>query len=83
MMCRDREKGTTIHRTGGWGNDLVGNLFENWQNADETSALYILDFIQWSCEAFDTLAADLSPGYTPRTPYLQPTLDHAKHTLRT
>ena len=83
MMRRDREKGTTVHRTGGWGNDVVGDLLKSWGNADETSSHHILDLIWWSCETFDTLATDLAPDYTPRTPYLRSTLDHAKRTLCT
>lgn len=75
MMRRDREKGTTVHRTGGWGNDLVAELPWNGQNP---SASNILNLIQWSCETFDTLAIDLAPGYAPRAPNFEPALDHAK-----
>ena len=77
MMRRDREKGTTIHRTGGWGNELIDQLAVSEQ---QPSAQKILDLIQWSCETFDALATTLSPAYTPRAPYLLPTLDHARST---
>ena len=83
MMRRDREKGTTVHRTGGWGNELIGDLFGNWEHNGETSAIHVLDLIQWSGETFDTLAADLAPGYTPRASYLIPTLDYARRNLCT
>lgn len=63
MLRRDREKGTTIHHTGGWGNDLVAQLVID---AQQPSAHRILDLIRWSCATFDALAAELSPTYTPR-----------------
>lgn len=75
MMQRDREKGTTIHRVGGWGNDLVDQLV-----FDEAtpSAQKILDLIEWSCRTFDSLATALVPAYSPRAAYLLPTLDAAR-----
>ena len=75
MMRRDREKRTTIHRTGGWGNELVDQLVLDGQ---QPAAQRILDLIQWSCETFDALAAELAPTYAPRAPYLRPALDRAR-----
>ncbi|MBN2393390.1 MAG: aminoglycoside 6-adenylyltransferase [Anaerolineae bacterium] len=66
MMRRDCEAGTTIHRTGGWGNALVAQLI---LDEAKPSAQRILDLIQWSCETFDELAAALTPHYTPRASY--------------
>ena len=71
MMRRDREKGTTIHRTGGWGNDLVDQLTID---AHQPSARKVHDLIRWSCETFDTLAFELSPAYTPRAQHFLPHL---------
>jgi hypothetical protein len=75
MMRRDREKRTTIHRTGGWGNDLIDQLALDGQ---QPAAQKILDLIQWSGETFDALAAELAPAYAPRAPYLRPALDRAR-----
>ncbi|HNT76079.1 MAG TPA: aminoglycoside 6-adenylyltransferase [Anaerolineae bacterium] len=66
MLRRDREMGTTIHRSGGWGNDLVAQLIVD---EGKPSAQKILDLIQWSCKTFDVLAAGLAPDYIPRAAY--------------
>jgi hypothetical protein len=78
MMRRDREKGTTIHRTGGWGNEMVEQLA---LDAQQPSAHKILNLIRWSCESFDSLAAELSPTYKPRYSHVLPILDLARNTI--
>lgn len=77
MMQRDREKGTTIHRTGGWGNELVDWLILDRQ---KPSAQKTLELIKWSCETFDRLAAELSSIYVPRSTYLLPVFECALST---
>lgn len=79
MIRRDRKKRTTVHRTGGWGNEIVERVaWGDWQSAGDS----ILALIQRSCEIFDELAADLDPTYPPRAPLLAPTLDAARDTLK-
>lgn len=78
MMRRDREKGTTIHRTGGWGNEMVDQLA---LDAQQPSAHKILDLIRWSCETFDSLATELSPTYKPRYAHVLPVLGLARNTI--
>jgi streptomycin adenylyltransferase len=45
------------------------------------SACDILDRVERSCLTFDTLAADLAPGYTPRSMLLRPAIDAARRVL--
>ncbi len=79
MIRRDREKRTTVHRTGGWGNEIVERVaWGDWQSAGDG----ILALIQRSYEIFDELAADLDPTYPPRAPLLAPTLDAAREALK-
>jgi len=70
MMRRDRERGTNVHRTGGWGNEAVEMVWPGAPGtaAAGTSARNILDLVERSCEAFDTLAADLAPSYAVAGP---------------
>ncbi len=77
MLRRDREMGTTIHRSGGWGNDLVAQLVVDGANS---SVPRVLDLIQWSCETFDDLALALAPAYVPRAADWLSTLDNARMT---
>ncbi|HSL46578.1 MAG TPA: aminoglycoside 6-adenylyltransferase [Anaerolineales bacterium] len=75
MIRRDHEKKTTVHRTGGWGNELVNRFSLNSQgNASEE----LLNFVQLSYSIFDELASELLPGYEYRAPLLFPTLERAK-----
>ena len=79
MIRRDRAKRTTVHRTGGWGNEIVERVaWGDWQSAGDG----ILALIQRSCEIFDELAADLDPTYTPRAPFLTPTLAAARDAIK-
>lgn len=78
MLRRDREEGTTIHRTGGWGNDLVAHLVLDGR---APSAQKILDLIQWSCETFDDLALALAPAYAPRAADWLSALNNARMIL--
>lgn len=75
MMLRDRERGTAIHRTGGWGNELVGRFSRDGQG---DSGEAVLDLVASSCELFDELALDLVPGYSPRGPLLYPGIEWAR-----
>jgi len=86
MMRRDREKGTNVHRTGGWGNEAVAMIWPGaagqgaapGSNAPGSNARRILDLVERSCEAFDALAADLAPSYEPRVELLRPAIDAAR-----
>ena len=75
MMRRDRQAGTAIHRTGGWGNELAARLF--WGGRGN-SAEAILDLVRSSCEIFDELAPDLLPGYNRRGPLVYPSIESAR-----
>jgi len=75
MMRRDREKGTTIHRFGGFGNDMVSRLCTGSRTY---SPVEILDLVTRSGELFDELACDLSPVYTPRSSLLLPAIVRGK-----
>jgi hypothetical protein len=75
MIRRDQAKRTTVHRTGGWGNELITRF--SW-NSQEGSGEEILNLISSSCEVFDELASELLPGYTQRGPLLFPKIESAK-----
>lgn len=75
MTRRDREKRTTIHRLGGWGNELVARFA--W-NSQAGSGEEILNLIRLSCEVFDKLASELLPSYNQRGPLLFPSIESAK-----
>lgn len=79
MIRRDRKKRTRVHRTGGWGNELVARFSRNGQ---EGSPEEILDLIKLSCETFDELAVELSPSYSQRGPLLFPTIERARGVLQ-
>ena len=64
MMLRDREKGTNVHREGGYGNDIVKELCTSGQ---EYAPCEILDVIETSCVQFDRLAAQVSHDYRQRS----------------
>lgn len=75
MIRRDQAKRTTVHRTGGWGNDLVTRF--SW-DSQKGSGAEILDLIRLSCEVFDELASKLWPSYLQRGPLLFPSLETVK-----
>lgn len=75
MTRRDREKRTTIHRIGGWGNEFVARFF--W-NGEEGSGEGILKLIRLSCEIFDELASELLPSYDQRGQLLFQSIESAK-----
>lgn len=75
MIRRDREKRTTVHRLGGWGNELVTRF--SW-NGKASSGEEILDLIRVSGEIFDELAAALLSDYDQRGPLLFPSLESAR-----
>lgn len=75
MIRRDREKKTTIHRSGGWGNELVNRFSFDRR---EIANIEILNFVELNCKIFDELALDLLPGYESRVSHLIPTLELAK-----
>ncbi len=80
MIRRDQEKRTTIHRQGGWGNELVAGF--SW-DSQASSGEGILNLIQMSGEIFDELAAALLPDYTQRGPLLLSALESARQSTRT
>ncbi|NIV35511.1 MAG: hypothetical protein GWN58_40485 [Anaerolineae bacterium] len=75
MMRRDRQEGTAIHRTGGWGNELAARV--SWDGRGN-SAEAILDLVRTSCEVFDELAPELLQGYNRRGPLLYPGIESAR-----
>lgn len=77
MIRRDQIEGTSAHRTGGWGNDLVDGFA--W-DPGSPRPLRILELIRQSCETFDHLASRLSPGYAPRAPLVADVMDSALET---
>ncbi|MEM7113404.1 MAG: aminoglycoside 6-adenylyltransferase [Chloroflexota bacterium] len=74
MIRRDRAKGVTIHRFGGWGNELVAQIPQ-----EPLSAAAMLALLDWCAEIFDALAADLSPTYQGRRMLLEPVSRGAGH----
>lgn len=89
MMRRDREKCTNVHRTGGWGNEVVemvwpaaaGQSAGGQESGPGSNARNILDLVERSCEVFDVLAADLAPSYAARADLLRPAIDAARSAL--
>jgi len=84
MMRRDREKGTNVHRSGGWGNEAVEMVWPGVAgqgSAPGSDARNILDLVEKCCEAFDRLAADLAPSYAPRAELMRPAIDAAREEL--
>lgn len=79
MIRRDREKRTTVHRTGGWGNEIVDRL--TWDERPSAGD-GILALIHRSSEIFDELAADLDPTYPPRAPHLVPAIETAREAIK-
>jgi streptomycin adenylyltransferase len=75
MIKRDRKLRTTIHRIGGWGNEVITRF--PWYN-ENGSGEGILSFIRLNCELFDELAPELIPTYQPRGPLLFPTIELAQ-----
>ena len=79
MIRRDRVKKTRIHRTGGWGNELVARFA--WDN-QECSPRKILDLVARSGEIFDGLASGLSSSYNSRGPRLYTAIERARTACR-
>lgn len=79
MIRRDREKRTTIHRTGGWGNELATRIAWDGQEGAGEDAL---NLITRSCEVFDELASELLPGTDRRGPLLLPIIEAARQVCR-
>jgi len=75
MHRRDRDKGTNIHRFGGFGNDVIARLHPGAVGA---SPLVILKVVECSTRVLDELAPDLLPGYRPRAELLLPAIRQAE-----
>ena len=75
MHRRDRLKGTSIHRYGGGGNDIVARLLPQSYCA---SPVGILELIRHSIHVFDELAVEALPAYVPRADLLIPALRNAE-----
>ena len=75
MIRRDQEKKTTVHRVGGWGNDLVHRM--PWPD-DIQSGEDVLNLVQESRMLYDELAATLLPNYNQRSSLLIPSIEVAK-----
>ena len=78
MIRRDQKKRTTVHRTGGWGNEIVARFSRAGEQASDVE---ILNFIRLSCEIFDDVALELWPSYEQRGPLLFPSIESAKQTV--
>jgi len=65
MILRDREMGTSHHRTGGSGNRLVMMLNSMRDTAYDSQGL--LDRLTFTADLFDALATDWDSGYVPRS----------------
>jgi hypothetical protein len=75
MMRRDRKKGTRIHRTGGWGNELASRF--SWDGQEDFGA-GILALARATCEALDELVPEWLPDYESRGLFLFPSIESAK-----
>ena len=63
MMLRDRQEGTTIHKTGGSGNLLVQELYAP---PISPTAKGVLDSLEHTSRTFDLLALQWTSSYQPR-----------------
>jgi hypothetical protein len=79
MLLRDRAEDTNYHRHGGIGNDFVPQLQTAKSSYD---ALGILDGIEKSCNAFDTLAAQWSSDYKEYRQPLIAAINRARQSVR-
>lgn len=75
-----REKGTTIHREGGYGNELVSELRWGGTGSD---AVAILGLIGQYCTLFDRLASRLTDTYHPRHQQLADVIEQAMRYCQT
>lgn len=75
MLLRDRTERTTIHRKGGWGNEIVGDLCTGCR---QYSSEEILQIVETACTCFDDLAGSLSESYRPRAAQLIPAVKRAQ-----
>jgi hypothetical protein len=78
MMLRDRATGTTIHKHGGSGNELVAQLDAARQ---PFTSMGILDSIKASNELFEKLAGEWSGTYQENRPLLWDWIEKAKAEL--
>jgi hypothetical protein len=79
MLLRDLDAGTNYHHHGGIGNDFVEQLQTSESSYD---ALGILDGIEQSSIAFDTLAAKWSSDYKEHRQPLIAAINHARQSVR-
>lgn len=79
MIHRDRVLKTTIHRHGGFGNELLSRL-ETPAHAYDAAG--IMTLLLQSCEVFDELASSLSDRYRPRLPLIASVIHRALQDLR-
>ncbi len=79
MMLRDRATGTTHHRTGGMGNEIIAALQATQQ---PYTPVGILDSIDLSAVAFDRLASEWSSVYRERRGPLREWLETARIYMR-
>jgi predicted nucleotidyltransferase len=68
MVLRDQKLGRTIHRIGGFGNDVAARLCTG---ATAYSPLEIVNIIARSCEVYDELASSLWSWYQTRLQFLE------------
>jgi hypothetical protein len=78
MLLRDRAAGTNYHRHGGIGNDFVKQLQTTEFSYDAPG---ILDGIERSCIAFDTLATQWSSEYENNCQPLLTAIRRARRSL--
>ena len=78
MMLRDRFEGTSIHREGGIGNQVVADLESTCSGYTSNG---ILDIIEQSAVQFDRLASEWSSAYQEKRYSLLEWLGHIRRTL--
>jgi hypothetical protein len=76
MLLRDRQLRTNIHRTGGWGNEIVAQILAEGQG---DSARGILNIVERCCACFDDLAAKVSPSHRPQSHLMVPAIEKARN----
>ena len=78
MMIRDRETGTTHHRSGAMGNEVVARL----PSLEEYAATSLLQAIEESGAIFDQLAGAWTDSYRPGSPLFEGFVARAAQALR-
>lgn len=76
MLERDKQKGTSVHRTGNCEFLAIVDTFKS--DSPKTQPLRILQLIQDSCLQFDELASSYSPQYQTRSAAVIPWIEEVR-----